>query len=485
MVIMQNEAISLNEKQKEKLKGYINAIRSGIDEQHSLTALLTDLENLIAPHSVDLDDVSLLRKKFLSVLNDFDEITELSRQLWGLLSTLTKVKPINDVNLFDLTTPTLCPTGEARKGWFYASSGHAFPLWDIVKCRHQNYFVNPYLGAESKFNLHDQKVILQLAKKHNIAILTVEAEAQRFLHNLHQRALIMSVSFSGELIRDVPVILAYVKEQINNRNFFSGLSDYSEFIFSSQTIHYSLAVVFFGWCAYAIQENSLIGAFIGLNICNFIVLGLHHGFNNIVKKYLAYVDHAFKLSFKVAACLSSIGINLYKESLSDPRELFMINLLIKNNPIMRQASVELISRYIIRLNNILPNNIVDRSFKFVTESYQQFFLSVVIEKGTFEFEKFKRTSPGRRAEHLYDTGLNIFRDMSQEIESGLSANVQSYFTNLGQQMSENFQQIFLAQLSNANQGQGMNPAAANFMRFFAQGQAASTFGNGQQFGMGQ
>ena len=119
------------------------------------------LRGYIDPLSrIEQDEFERIRRELLVYLKPCSEVTQVSRNLWLVLNLMTKIFPFNEVCIFDWSTPV--PTGEqASADWFYASSGHAYPLALIVRCQdgfgEQRLFLNPCIGPgrAAAFNHHD------------------------------------------------------------------------------------------------------------------------------------------------------------------------------------------------------------------------------------------------------------------------------------------------------------------------------------------
>jgi len=227
-----------------KIKQTITFLFSGahltLDFSGNLQAHLRDFQTVLnsGAQASDLEVQKLLwdnlRKEALIYLNVQTKHTDASRHLGLLLSLMTRMNSLNTEDIFDLETPVplnqASDQDEARNIWFYASTGHAFILKNLVRSKRNQKFINPFFGAHVFFNYYDQFMIRAKAEKNSIAIPDLEAESaeafETWMRNIQQRHWLRTTIFFNRALSDLPDIGRELFQQLSQRSLLIGLKDY-------------------------------------------------------------------------------------------------------------------------------------------------------------------------------------------------------------------------------------------------------------------
>lgn len=458
---------------KQKALELLNAF-----EPHAQENLQPELEKLQAilrsEGAYDREEFNRIRQVLITELNGCNAITQKSRPLWGLLSMMAKIQPINDTDIFDLTTPVL-HTGFARKGWFYASTGHAFPLQNLVKCQHQGKFSNPCFGAQHPFNHADQTMITNLARKHNIAIPNPSADTERFINNLHRRFLLRSINFGQELLAQVPAIAKDFYQYINSKSMSADLKIIGQFLLNNPgyAAMNLLPLIAYSGLFKGSPINS-ISMFLATQTVTLATSVYQVGLRQIFTK----LDSPFYL-LSAATAYGSVSITKFL-SLANTDNVQPVVRRMLNNSNFGVANYVLqpVVNGLNWLTQYIDTAKIQRWSKAAVQRSTKFWLSIVVEKINHEADQFISTAnTGPQARALFQTGRALLQDMNEEIQSGLTSNIQDYLGNLAQQAQQVMAANLRQQMQQMMQTQTPAPGSTTPMQAFMAGfmQAAQGF----------
>lgn len=443
----------------------INALTTHTELKKSLAPLLDQLiryapDHPIADPIVAADEFDLLRQNLLTILNPISTVNTLSQQLWLILNTMAKIKPLNERDIFDLTTSALDANRQPRDRWIYASSGHAFPIQELVKCRisPSNLFFNPCIGAKSAFNHHDQGAIKTSAQRHHITIPDPMRDAEAYLTGLYRRHLSNTMLLALRAQDQLPNILEAIMTEVESRRWYSGCDDFLRSWFTKD-MNYGGWILYNAMpilCYIFVPEYSLFK----LSSCLLITSITTAYFTNIVRQFFVQCDAAFYGLLKITGFFSGVFNHmLCKEpTLSAPAKTMLQMVTTFFPPICNN-----IATAIWNMDQALSTNgrYIVKVFTRMNIKVQKILLDVTVEKLKMETARFCEGNPyGRQVRSLFDAGKALVTDMYDSIQHDHTPDIQTYFQQIMPEFLQAAQAQFMQDLPQSAASLFGAPAAA-------------------------
>lgn len=448
-------------KYQQKLDDAIQTLRPLLAQDAQLPAYVAgnieQLSRLLQNQSIELEAFNAIRQKLAKQLRQYHRVTALSRSLFHVLTLMAKIKPLNDKDIFDLVTPSLADDGQARKRWFYASTGHAYPLENLVKCRIKTegkmVFFNPLMGAQVPFSHTDNQAIVTLANKHGIVIPDPQQDAQRFLAGVLRRYLIRSLMVQGELQAQLPGLWSAVKKHLGERSKLNGIKPFMAYLVSPRFGYAwlsfnALPVLLYLFAPSASNINSLVNLSLALTATS-MVTAIQ---TDIVKQFFVQVDAAFLGVCKASVFLMGVVTNL---RVSVAPNLSNV-ALARVNGFFPSICTNIAGWIVDAEKAVSPETRGQRSLAMLNSLAQMtmpIVHSVWQAKLSFELASFKARFPNvaHRANSLLNTCAYLLRDIGQYFQQGRT-------DAIGEVITEVLSDSLRVMAAQAQAGQAFSPA---------------------------
>lgn len=430
--------IHIPAKYKDKL---LTAIESIGDKYPELKSQLAEFNAAISlKEDEKIDDSHILsenrfdhfRQNLLRVINPLNTVSKPSQQLWLLLKYMARIHPLNQTDIISLA-PVPQAT-ESAGGWFFASSGHAFKLVDVITFQYDDKFYNPFISSTTPFNHHDQVAIRKKAETASVPIPNPKEDARKFITNLNRRAILAGANLFRDIFTEGPAIFAAIKRNIFQRSRLSGLDEFLAYLLSQEFGIYWLTLNITPFICYCFLEDTPVNSIFNLLTITTVILLSTCAITNVLEKLFTLMDFPiFVFLSLVHAC--NLGLLQAKNHINPDSQLTFI-LTISKSILPTRKIIDLFSELISTLNHYFPGNFVLLCSEKLLNSITIIAIKMLKIKSQYEIKKFTKTPEGKKAKRLLTTGVQLITNFQEELEQGMTRDVREYMTSLYQQISE-------------------------------------------------
>ncbi len=387
---------------------------------------------------IDEDQFNAIRQALYKQLNKLTNVSPVSRQLWLILSTMTKVSPLNKTTIIDLED---IPHGQnVSRDYFYASSGHAFKLAEVVQFQRSvsghHKFCNLFWGANIPFNHLDQRAIIKQANNRRVNVPDARQDAEQFLINLYRRILLHNLLFATDVIAQAPAIYRRMVIHFSDRRALTGSLRFLGYLTSEEFV---IPWGFFTMAPLIAALNSPVNdgttrSYTTMALLAGVTSAITMRFTNVLEMFFSSIEFSFRALVYTHMITLMIMLKTKEKVTTNDNEKAFLAQINNINPLSHHSFILGVSNFLIQLNGYFPNNFIFNLIEAIVNKINLFFIQVVKRKFNYEIEAVSETAEGQQVQALFNRARLFFNSIQDDFRDNATPTVYDYLTALQQQI---------------------------------------------------